>query len=276
MWRIGQVNLKYARFFVVMLLFCCLAMLLGCAGKSETFVPFEKSKNLKELRVGLVTDYPPLAFEEAGQVQGVEVELAKLVAFDLNREIVFKTMAFDDLIPALVNGRIDIIMSGMSITPGRERQVAFAQPYLQVGQMALIRANERSQFPDRQSLVSTRSRVGYEKDTTGAQFVEAHMLNAQRAPQDSVGQGVRALRSGAIDVFIHDAPTIWRIAGNATEEELVGLFWPLTDEYLAWAVRPSDALLLQKLNAVLNAAKQNGGLRTILNRWIPMRIRVGS
>lgn len=276
MRRISQVVPKDGRFFIVMLLFCCLAVLFGCAGKTETFVPFEKSKNLKQLRVGLVTDYPPLAFEEAGQVAGVEVDLAKLVAFDLNREIVFKTMAFDDLIPALVNGRIDIIMSGMSITPQRERQVDFAQPYLQVGQMALIRANERSQFPNRQSLVTTRLRVGYVRDTTGAQFVEAHMSNAQRAPQDSVEQGVRALRSGAVDVFIHDAPTIWRIAGNATEEELLGLFWPLTDEYLAWAVRPSDALLLKELNAVLNAAKQNGRLQAILNRWIPMRIEVGS
>ena len=276
MWKIGQAKLTYGRFFMVMLLFCCLAALLGCAGKNETFVPFEKSKNLKQLRVGLVTDYPPLAFEDAGQVQGVEVELAKLVAFDLNREIVFKTMAFDDLIPALVNGRIDIIMSGMSITPGREQQVDFSEPYLQVGEMALIRANERSQFPNRQSLVTTRLRVGYVRDTTGAQFVEAHMLNAQRAPQDSVEQGVRALRSGVIDVFIHDAPTVWRIAGNPTEEELLGLFWPLTDEYLAWAVRPSDALLLKELNAVLHAAKENGRLRAILNRWIPMRVEAGS
>jgi polar amino acid transport system substrate-binding protein len=274
--RINRIVSKHGRFLIVALLFCCLAALLGCAGKSETFVPFEKSKNLKQLRVGLVTDYPPLAFEDAGQVAGVEVDLAKVVAFDLNREIVFKTMAFDDLIPALVGGRIDIIMSGMSITPARERQVAFAQPYLQAGQMALIRANERSQFPDRQSLVSTRLRVGYVRDTTGAQFVEGHMPNARRAPQDSIEQGVQALRSATIDVFIHDAPTIWRIAGNPTEEELTGLFWPLTDEYLAWAVRPSDALLLKQLNDVLNRVKENGGLQAILKRWIPMRIEVGS
>ena len=142
--------------------------------------------------------------------------------------------------------------------------------------MALIRANERSQFPNRQSLLTSRSRVGYVQDTTGAQFVEAHMSNAQRAPQRSVEQGVRAVRTGAIDVFIHDAPTIWRIGGNATEKELLGLFWPLTNEYLAWAVRPSDALLLKELNAVLNAAKQNGRLQAILKRWIPMRIEVGS
>jgi len=276
MWRINQAVPEYGRFFIVTLLFCCLATLLGCVGKTETFVPFEKSKNLKQLRVGLVTNYPPLAFEEAGHVRGVEVELAKLVAFDLNREIVFKTMAFDDLIPALRDGRIDVIMSGMSITPARERQVTFAQPYLQVGQMALIRANERSRFPNRQSLVTTRLRVGYVRDTTGARFVEAHMPNARHTPQGSVEQGVQALRSGAIDVFIHDAPTIWRIGGSPTEEELLGLFWPLTNEYLAWAVRPSDALLLKELNAVLDGAKENGRLRAILNRWIPMRVEAGS
>ena len=106
MWRISQVVPKYGRFFIVTLLFCCLAALLGCTGKTETFVPYEKAKNLKQLRVGLVTDYPPLAFEEAGQVQGIEVQLAKLVAYELNREIVFKTMAFDDLIPARERHRV--------------------------------------------------------------------------------------------------------------------------------------------------------------------------
>lgn len=276
MWRIAQAVTRNGRFSIVIPLLCLLAMLIGCAGKAETFIPFEKSKNLKQLRVGLVTDYPPLAFEEAGQVQGVEVELAKLVAYDLNKEIVFETMAFDHLIPALVDGKIDVIMSGMSITAGRERQVDFAQPYLQVGQMALIRANERSQFPDRRSLLTTHSRVGYVKDTTGAQLVKGQMPEARKMPQDSVQQGVRALRTGAIDVFIHDAPTVWRIASNATEQELVGLFWPLTREYLAWAVRPSDALLLKQLNAVLTAAKQNGRLQAILHQWIPIRIEVGS
>jgi ABC-type amino acid transport substrate-binding protein len=273
-WAEGVTLCRTVGFTIALL--CLLATLCGCAGDSETFVPYERSKNLKQLRVGLVTDYPPLAFEEAGQVQGVEVELAKLVAYDLNREIVFKTMAFDELIPALVGGRIDVIMSGMSITPERERQVVFAQPFLQVGQMALIRANERSQFPDRRGLLATGARVGYVEDTTGAQFVKAHMPNARLAPQSTVDAGVQALRTGSIDVFIHDAPTIWRIAGNATEEQLVGLFWPLTEEQLAWAVRPADALLLQQLNAVLVAAQENGRLQAILNQWIPMRIEVGS
>jgi hypothetical protein len=66
---------------------------------------------------------------------------------------------------------------------------------------------------------------------------------AKLMPQPTVEDGVAALRHGVIDSFIHDAPTVWRIGGNPAEKELIGLYWPLSEESLAWAVRKSDGPL---------------------------------
>ena len=116
----------------------------GCANTDNTFLPLGiEGKNLTELRIGISPDYPPLAFKEEGKLQGAEVEMAKTLAYYLNVKIVFVELPWKKLIPGLLNNRIDIIMSGLSITPERERNVNFAQPYMQVGQMTLIRKNEK-------------------------------------------------------------------------------------------------------------------------------------
>jgi ABC-type amino acid transport substrate-binding protein len=74
-------------------------------------------------------------------------------------------------------------------------------------------------------------------------------------------------------LFIHDAPTVWRIAGEPNENELEGLYWPLTKEPLAWAVRKNDGPLLFALNRQIEQWRTDGSLNQILSRWVPLRIR---
>jgi ABC-type amino acid transport substrate-binding protein len=256
-------------------LFSFLFFISGCAEKEIAFVPLQiEDKKTKTLRVGISPDYPPLAFKEKGNLTGAEVEMATTLAYYLNVKIVFVESPWDRLIPNLLNDRIDVIMSGLSITPERESSVNFVQPYMKVGQMALVRQNEKKLFPNKQSLLNTHLRVGFLPDTTSASFVKANFNQAQLTPIRSVEQAVNNLRKGKIDLFIHDAPTIWMIAGNSTEEQLTGLFWPLTEESLAWAVRPSDINLQTSLNDVLEKWEANGVLQKILNRWMRMRIEI--
>jgi ABC-type amino acid transport substrate-binding protein len=97
-------------------------------------------------------------------------------------------------------------------------------------------------------------------------------LRAKIVSQPTIEEGVLALRKGEIDVFIHDAPTIWRIAGNPIEQELKGLYWRLTNEYLAWAVRKDDEPLRFAINQQLAGLKDSGRLKQILSRWVTIRI----
>jgi polar amino acid transport system substrate-binding protein len=91
---------------------------------------------------------------------------------------------------------------------------------------------------------------------------------------NSPDTGVAALRAGLITAFIHDAPTVWRVAGSPTERELMGLYQPLTEEYLAWAVRKDDSRLHDALNAQLSVLRANGDLQRVLDRWITVRVKV--
>ena len=257
------------------ILITIIVVLSGCASNRESFSPYgNDTGKFKELKVGIAPDYPPVVFKEKGKLQGIEIDLAKKLAYDLKIRIIFVELPRDELIPALTANKIDVIMSGMSITPERQRQVTFIQPYLHVGQMGLIRKNDIAEFANRRLILGTSKRVGYQPETTSEEFVKKSMRNAQYVPEQSVDAAVADLRSGKIDIFIHDAPTIWLIAGNIHEQQLMGLFWRLTDESLAWAVRPSDTGLQQQLNAVIDKWREKGILRAILNKWIKLQIDV--
>ena len=67
-------------------------------------------------------------------------------------------------------------------------------------------------------------------------------------------------------------PLIWRIAGNSSEQELKGLYWSLTKESLAWAVRKDDEPLRFALNQKLAEMKNSGKLKELLSRWVTLRI----
>jgi polar amino acid transport system substrate-binding protein len=216
----------------------------------------------------------PLAFKERNELAGVEPDLARKLAQDLQLSLVLIELPWEELIPALDAGRIDVIMSGMSITEERRRRIEFTDPYLRVGQMALFRTEDAAEMRDPASLAAPASRVGYVRATTGEAYVEGNLKGATRVPFDSIEQGVAALRSDEIDAFVHDAPTIWHIIGglDSEEEQLTSGYRFLTEEYLAWAVRKRDGdALRERLNRVLASWKSDGRLEWTLDRWIRVR-----
>ena len=87
----------------------------------------------------LVSYGPTNYFIRAGQTLGFEAELMHRYEAFLNRgvtsrelktELVFVPVPFDRLLPALVEGRGDIVAAGLTVTPEREKRVAFTDPYL--------------------------------------------------------------------------------------------------------------------------------------------------
>ncbi len=225
------------------------------------------------LRVGTAADYAPLTFDEGGELRGIEIDFATRLASELGRPLEIERVAFPELIPALRAGRIDVIMSGMSITEDRSKLVRFTQPYRRVGQMALIRADEWSERRGIAAMNRPESRIAFMPATTSEAFVRASLPRAKPVVLTSVDAGVASLRKGEIDYLVHDAPTIWRIVGGlgSGERQLTGLYEPLTEEHLAWAVRTEDAELAARLDAILAAWQANGFVEQVLDVWVPVR-----
>jgi ABC-type amino acid transport substrate-binding protein len=276
----GFRNWTLAIFLTAFPLAGCIAYIAHDISKGNPSVPPEpeppkpSGTMLKsQFRIGISPDYMPLAYKDptVGLV-GVEVDFANQLGKDLGKTIDFVENPFPELIQSLLEERIDIIMSGMSITREREKLVSFTDSYATIGQMVLVRAKDRSAFPNVQSFSQLTSKVGFVQTTTGEMAAEAFFPRATLAPQSTIDAGITALRKGEIEVFIHDAPTVWRIAGNPNEKELTGLYWPLTKEPLAWAVRKDDESLHFALNRELQHWRLSGRLKETLSRWVTLRI----
>jgi polar amino acid transport system substrate-binding protein len=113
---------------------CLLATVIGAGctagqapGRPAPVAPAPKPA----LRIGMTPNYPPLVFKREGAVVGIEADFAARLGQFLQRKIELVELPWPLLIPALQQGHIDVIMSGMSVTPERERTVLFAEPYLE-------------------------------------------------------------------------------------------------------------------------------------------------
>lgn len=250
----------------------CLALFLFVAlGGCSTSGRYEKV-GYTSLRIGISPNYPPIAFVEGSKIRGMEADFASEIGKELGKKIRIIEMNWEELIPALQADKIDVIMSGMSITPEREQLVNFTLPYLEVGQMILIRRADATRFYNLAVLDRLGVVIGFETSTTGAEFIAENVRRADVRGFSKVETAIEALRVGNIDAFIHDAPTIWHYGFDPSEAEFLGLYTPLTREFLAWAVRKDDTSLKGQLDAALVSMKRDGRLDRIRNHWIPVRV----
>lgn len=90
---------------------------------------FNCSSSDKKLRIGVSPDYPPFEFSEKGTLKGFDIDLAYLLEKKLNKKIVFVQLEFNALIPSLLQGKIDMIISSLSRTIQREQSIDFSLPY---------------------------------------------------------------------------------------------------------------------------------------------------
>jgi len=227
-----------------------------------------------DLKVGVSGDYPPLIYKQDGRLVGIEADCAKAVGDILGQQMILVEMPFEQLIPALKAAEIDVIMTGMSITPERSEQVTFTEPYMEIGQMAILSTDKVGAFSKPWSLYQEGVRIGVEPGTTGAAFAEEKLPDAEVSFYTDSAAAFEGLRRDEIDLYIHDAPTSWLLATNPELTDLISLYQPLTQEELAWAVRKDDRALAEALNSALRTLKGNGALRYIFNRWIPVTVEV--
>jgi polar amino acid transport system substrate-binding protein len=180
---------------------------------------------------------------------------------------------WEQLAQALEDKKIDMVMSGTSITPARQERVNFTEPYLEVGQMAIVRAADYPTLREPGAMDQPSSRVGFVSRSTSETWARATLKKAKLHGYTNTDEGVAALENDQIDFFVQDAPAVWRVTGGIMNEhpKLKGLYRPLTVEELAWAVPKDNPELLAQLNKVLEQWKKDGSLEDVIDDWITVR-----
>ena len=135
--------MKKARGLLVVLMIACL--LAGCAEMNQTTKAssspvMDKIIARGELRVGVSGDMPPMNFlAKDDKVIGMDVDLATMIAEVMGVKLNLQRIDFGGLLPALDSGRIDMIVSNMTMTPDRNLKAAFVGPYFTSGKAFLTK-----------------------------------------------------------------------------------------------------------------------------------------
>ena len=147
----------------VVLAVVCLLSLAGCGGgtpKAETPAP----KQEKVLRVGTAANYPPFEyFQKASNTfTGFDIELMQGVAQEMGcSKVEFVNLEFEKLLPSLKDKQIDAIISCMTITEGRLKDMDFTEPYLDSGFVMV----SRSDIEDKSLSAILGKKIAAEKGT---------------------------------------------------------------------------------------------------------------
>jgi len=117
------------------------------------------------IRIGIDPSYPPFAFYEDDELTGFEVELAQLLADDLNVEIQWIPLTFDGLYDALVTNRADMVLSALVVNPSRHHEVIYSFPYLNNGFVQVGASNHTVAFEFGSGASSIVERWSYDDPT---------------------------------------------------------------------------------------------------------------
>lgn len=240
-----------------------LALILPCSltgcGKGTT-------PAVKPLVVGMDLSYPPFeTISSDGQPTGVSVDLATALGESLHRPVRIENIPFTGLIPSLLTGKIDLILSSMTDTPDRGKSIAFSDPYLSIGLAALVGKN--SSITSSADLDHTGRIIAVRQGTTAQAWASDHLKLAKVLVLDKESSAVLELIQGKADAFLYDQMSVWK---NQKEHpvETVALLAPIQTEHWAIGLRPGDSELRAQVNAFLKSFRTSGGFDRLGDKYL--------
>lgn len=220
-----------------------------------------------ELRVGLEAGYMPFEMrDKKGQIIGFDVDLARLMARYLGVKLTLVNTQWDGIIPALLTGKFDLLMGGMTMTPERNLQVNFVDPYVTIGQTVLIRKGLIGTVTQYDQLDDPKYTIATKLGTTGDIAARKYFAHAKIKAFETEAEATLEVRNGRADAFVYDLP--YNAVYVARYPGEVGILKEtFTQEPLAWAVRKGDPDFINWLDNFLRAIKADGSYDALYGKW---------
>ncbi|WP_165849166.1 basic amino acid ABC transporter substrate-binding protein [Candidatus Cryosericum septentrionale] len=257
---------RWGAVFTVALVLCLL-VLSGCR-PAATSSDLDRVKQDGVLTVGNDTTYAPFEFADStNKPTGFDIDLIAAVAEKLGLKTDIVTTAWDGIIPALQTQKFEVVISSMTITPDREKEVSFSIPY--------YRADMGIVFDKTLHTIATPSdlaglRVGAQVGTTGEQ--SAHMIDGVTDVRSypDIQLAMADLKLARIDAVVNDFPVCAYYAKDSPTLTVIRILkvkdLDLT-QYYGIAMRLEDKQLKIAVDKALQDLVKDGTYDTIYAKW---------
>ncbi|HBI3595086.1 TPA: ABC transporter permease subunit [Staphylococcus aureus] len=249
------------RFILVLGLLISSAMVyINPAAYAEQDQKWEKIKERGELRVGLSADYAPMEFEHTvnGKTEyaGVDIDLAKKIAKDNNLKLKIVNMSFDSLLGALKTGKIDIIISGMTSTPERKKQVDFSDSYMMTKNIMLVKKDKVNDYKDIKDF--NNKKVGAQKGTEQEKIAQTEIENASITSLSRLPDVILALKSGKVEGVVVEKPVAEAYLKQNPKLGISNVKFNEEEKDTVIAVPKDSPKLLSQINKTIKEVKDKG------------------
>ncbi|KTD18856.1 putative amino acid ABC transporter, periplasmic binding protein [Legionella lansingensis] len=203
------------------------------------------------LRVGIDSFTPPFVMEGANrQFFGFDISMMQYICQMIKRRCVFVSLPFEELIPAVEIGKVDVAVSALTITSERVARVNFSSPYL----LSLSRFLGPSQLATKNFGLHSLNdqRIGIEKGTVFPAVINAlGIKNPKIIEFEDAPHLIDALQAGKVDLVLLDAPSAmyWQMQSSGRFSVLGNAF--AYGFGFGIAITPQEPELLQVINKAL-------------------------
>jgi polar amino acid transport system substrate-binding protein len=221
-----------------------------------------------ELVLGTPGDFPPFSVTSAqGDLIGFDIALARELAKSMGVNLRIVRLPFHQLIPNLKDNKVDIIMSGLSVTPRRNMEIAFVGPYGNSGQAFVGKSEIVESLGEPLDLNREGLKIVVLEDTTAAITVRTVLPKTEITLTRSLDEALIKLLNGDVDGLISDYPFCkvfeyrYRDKGFSVYDKIFSY------EQLGIGVAGEDPLFINLLSNYLNLLVGSGALKGMQEYW---------
>ena len=246
------------------------ASVLFAGGNKENSVKDTSIEDVKEkgyFILGLDDSFPPMGFrDEAGNIVGFDIDLAKEVAKRLGVELKIQPVEWSGVILSLNKGDIDCIWNGMTIKPERAEKIDFSKPYLANTQAVAVL--EGSAVKSKKELAGKKAGVqlGSPSEEAIAADAEVGGKLGEIRKYGTYPEALLDLSAGRIDTVVGDA-ILLRYYLAKKEGEYRVLEDNFGAEEYGVGFRKSDDSFREAVDRTLDDMRKDGTAAAISKKW---------
>jgi len=242
------------KFIAISLVIGTMFSFAACGSKDNTM---EKIKKNGKIVLGTSADYPPYEFHRSvngkDEIVGFDIEIAKQIAKDLGVQLEIKDMKFEGLIPALTQGNVDLIVSGMTPTEERKKNVDFSDVYYTAVQTIIVRSKDKDKINTVGDLKGKK--IGVQKGAIQEEIAKKQVPDAQAVALPKISDLVLSLKNDRVDAVILESPVA--TSNLSANKDLVFSNIKLNTEEAGSAVafKKGSSELVKEVNKTLSRLK---------------------
>ena len=227
-----------------LVLICSIFLLTGCQQDKEKLI--------------LVTEagFAPYEYYSNGEIVGVDIDIAKEIAKELNMELVIKDVAFDSIINEVKTGKSDIGAAGISYTPERAMEINFTNSYAESKQVVIIKKGGYTTGLDNLA----NGKVACQLGSVADDYLSSNYFDIEIIREKKFLAAIQDLKDNKVDAVVMDELPATRLIDDSMDI----LPEPLLVDTYGMVIAKENSELLENVNVVIDKLKASGKIDEFL------------